>query len=243
MYAEHSWQYFDDFYDHAYEHGIAWIEITSNNLHDVLKNLRADPGNSGPYPFLNRTVDEVYDIYKTHIRPADDSSGRQFITNYTFIVIDQECMQSNPKQCILCCDAPDFDEEDDEIKLKQLRMPLGKSMEYLHPLEMLCMAPSEVKYARDTGISVFPPAFVMPSDEEDPESRVYRVATPAEARFNKRVTITGNQSLSAGHLITTMECPIEEFKIVAQLYIATRNSAWTHNSRITFHDNRSDKNV
>lgn len=210
-------------------------------MNEVLEGLKANPGSLGPYPFLNCTVDEVYDIYKTHIRPADDTTGHQIITSFTFIVIDEECVQSNPKQCILCCDAPDFEEADDEIKLKQIRMPLGKVMDYLYPLELLCMTPSEVEHPREVGLSVFPPAIVMPFDDEEPENRKYRIATPAEARFNKRVAMTENLSLSAGHLITTMECPTKEFKLAAQLYRGARNQVWKSNTGLVFHDNRSER--
>ncbi|MCJ1250831.1 hypothetical protein MMC30_008059 [Trapelia coarctata] len=230
-------EYFDEFYDHANKDEIPWLEITSINLNEVIEELKANTGNLGPYPFLDCTVDQVYDIYKTHIRPTCDATGRQLITSFTLLVIDEECVRSNPKQCILCCDSPDFEEADDEVKLKQLRMPIEKVIEYLCPLEMLTMTPSDVEYLSGEGLSVFPPAFVMPFDEERPETREYRVAMPAEARFNKRVAITENLSLCAGHLITTMEAPTDECKRAAQLYKKVRESAWKCNYKVVFHGN------
>ena len=65
-------------------------------------------------------------------------------------------MQSNPRQYIVCCDAPDFGEGDEEIKLKQLRMSIGEAEQYLSTLEQLTMTPSEIENRSGSALYVIP---------------------------------------------------------------------------------------
>jgi hypothetical protein len=109
--AKHKLQYFDVFDKHDDEND-TWLEITSNDLSSALEEIRANMGSEepNPTPFLACTIDPVYGFRKAHLRPADNNIHEQHFTNFTFLVVDEEYVRSNPRQCILCCDAPDFGE-------------------------------------------------------------------------------------------------------------------------------------
>lgn len=117
---------------------------------------------AGPTPFLGCTVDKVYDFYKAHLRPLDDNTSLKYFTHFVFLAIDEECVQSTPRQIILCCDAPDYSEENEEIKLKHFRMPMEKAVSHLCVLEFLKMTPSEVQESRSFALCSVQPVTVMP---------------------------------------------------------------------------------
>lgn len=88
-------------------HYPAWIEITSNSLTNVIDEIAAKvlvalPAGSIYTPFAGSTVDQVYDFFKNHLRPADDDPHGYFqaFTYFTFLVIDAECLESDPWQCV-----------------------------------------------------------------------------------------------------------------------------------------------
>ena len=123
--TKHRQQYFNSLADFASsEEHLALLEIRSENSpinNDPDKILDEDwraKLDDGLTPFLGCTVDEVYKFYKTRMRPLDHSTSLKHFTQFVFLAIDEECVTSTPRQCILCCDAPDYDEEDQEIKLK-----------------------------------------------------------------------------------------------------------------------------
>ena len=96
-------------------------------------------------------------------------------------------MQATPRQCILCSDAPDFGEADEEVKLKKLRIPIEQAMEGLCALEQLTMTPSEALDPVGLKISMMPLPTTVPIGQQEPDGpMLYKIATPAEARANKR---------------------------------------------------------
>jgi hypothetical protein len=155
------------------------------------------------YDFVNQTIDQVYDFYKRHLRPADHSSNMPHFSAFTFAVVDEACLRSDPQQLLICSDAPDFNETDDMIVLKQTRfkatMAWGESVR----VEELTMTPTEAelraKEPKNRNFTTLkmqpvPPklvrADVSSGDESgDEEGVLYVFATPAQARAKKRAGI------------------------------------------------------
>ena len=75
-----------------------WMKITSDSPSRALEEIKANLGTKGPSsaPFLVSTVDLVYNFFKSHLRPVDDNTGRMPFTYFTFIVIDADCVKSDP---------------------------------------------------------------------------------------------------------------------------------------------------
>lgn len=108
-------------------------------------------------------------------------------TNFTFIVVDDRCFQADPWELIIACDAPDYGEGDgEENKLKYFRMPLEQGASVLPALEQLTMTPSENQNPDGGVLSSFPPAIMVPVRGGNEESHGMRLATPREARENRR---------------------------------------------------------
>ncbi len=199
-----------------------WVKIISNSPSRALEEIQASLGTKGPssVPFLVNTVDQVYDFFKSHLRPADDSTARKPFTYFTFIVIDAECVESDPWQCILCCDAPDYGEAHEEVKLKQLRMPIAKVMERLCPREMLGQTPSEFANGSTWVLSMIPPPTHFFIYDERGE-KVLEDLTPGDSRKKKRGGIEDVDEAYAKH-IGAVEAE-EESKLDA-LYATTREA-------------------
>lgn len=90
-------------------------------------------------------------------------------------------------------------------------------MRYLYALERLSMTPSEVEHPRCMVQNVLPDPFVMPVGDDRDEGALFRrsrVATPAEARLNKRIGITTDMEL---FMTTVVEVLVEEWLSVAQM--------------------------
>ena len=101
--------------------------------------------------------------------------------------MDEECVQATPRQCIICSDAPDFGEADEEVKLKTLQMPIEQAMGSLCSLEQLTITPSEALDPDGLKVNVMPPPTMVPIGQQEPDGPMaYKIATPAEARANKR---------------------------------------------------------
>lgn len=153
--------------------------------------------------FLNHTIDQVYEFYKCHLRPKDHSTDRPHFSAFTFAVVDEACLRSQPQQLIICSDAPHFGEADDAIVLKQMRIKASVAWGASVRLEELTMTPKEAEMrANDpkkdfTVLTMKPappklvPADESPSDDEseDEEGVLYVFATPAQARAKKRAGI------------------------------------------------------
>ena len=80
-----------------------WIEISTNSATDIVETLQANTaaGREPQYPWLNHTVEDVYEYFKRHLRPADDHHGSEHPFSYfTFLVVDEECVKSEPYQCV-----------------------------------------------------------------------------------------------------------------------------------------------
>ena len=130
--TKHRQQYFDSRADFtSSEEHLVLLEIRSedspinNDPDKFLDEERRAKLDDGLTPFLGCTVDEVYEFDKTRMRPLDHSTSLKHFMRFVFLAIDEECVTSTPRQCILCCDAPDYGEEDQEIKLKSFRMPVA----------------------------------------------------------------------------------------------------------------------
>ncbi|MCJ1389847.1 hypothetical protein MMC18_002704 [Xylographa bjoerkii] len=177
-------KYFDEFNKYITD-ATPWINISSDHPNRALEEIRADVTSeeSSPIPFLGSTIEQVYDFFKNHLRPAGESTAVEHFTYFTFIVIDADCIRSKPLECIVCCDAPDYREADEEISLKQRRMPINVAVDCLCALEHLNLSVSELDNLDGWSASMIPPPTLVPLQNE---WNRYRVATPAESRIAKR---------------------------------------------------------
>ena len=242
--AEHRYQFFEELGYYADRDGTLCAKVTYDGMSEAVKEAWAPTGGPSHTPFLGCTVDEVYDYFKTHLRPADDSTGGEFCTAFAFLVVDEACVKARPRQCILCCDAPDFGELDGETQLKRLRMPIENAVWHLTPLETLYMTPSEVEDNSGWALSTMPECTLMPWDAES--HNLYRVATNAEARWNKRRAILRSPNLFETIMDDDMraaifKCPIRESKMASKLHEQSANAARLHGVGISLIDNRSKK--
>ncbi|KAL9611167.1 MAG: hypothetical protein Q9167_004189 [Letrouitia subvulpina] len=159
---------------HTYPNGVRW----------VIANNPSRPLEGNPTPFYHDTIEQCYEYFKKEFRPAEDSTLNGESTNFTFIVVDDSCLQSDPWEMIIACDAPDYGEGDEEEpKLKYFRMPLERAASVLPALEELTMTPSESQNPDGDVLSFFPPAIMVPVEGEKGNMRL---ATPKEARENRR---------------------------------------------------------
>lgn len=148
-YTKHKQQYFNEFNKHARARSIPWTLITSNDPHIIRKEIEVNSLSNNSEerpsvtPLFNNSVDGAYAFYKS-LRTQYSTSLPHF-TNFTFLAIDETCVQSSPKYCLLCTDAPDYAEAANQVKLKVLHSPIEKIMPCLHALEHLAMMPSELE--------------------------------------------------------------------------------------------------
>ncbi|CAF9935649.1 MAG: hypothetical protein ALECFALPRED_006506 [Alectoria fallacina] len=110
--------------------------MASNKTNRVLENLEANtvierPSNT---PFTDYSVDQVYHLYKAHLQTIHKTDRDQF-TDFTILVVDETCVRSSAKQCVLWYDAPDYNETDKVIKLERMHIPVEKVMPTLYALE------------------------------------------------------------------------------------------------------------
>lgn len=81
-----------------------WVAISSksstNAIQEIKANLAAEK--ESPQPFLNSTVEEAYEFFKNHLRPADDDPRGSWHTfsYFTFLAVDADCIKSEPWQCV-----------------------------------------------------------------------------------------------------------------------------------------------
>lgn len=81
-----------------------WVAISSNSPTNVIQDIQAHTAakEDTPMPFLNSTVEEVYEFFKNHLRPVDDDPRGIYHTfsYFTFLVVDADCIKSEPWQCV-----------------------------------------------------------------------------------------------------------------------------------------------
>ena len=90
-------------------------------------------------PYLGWTPSEIYDFYCAVIRPLGDEISGDW-TAHTFVILDERTVSD--KTCWLCCDAPDFLEED-KVVLKKVRSDFFKVLEEAMCYETFTRCPSE----------------------------------------------------------------------------------------------------
>ena len=190
--------------------GRNYLEITSTATisfkeaqHRSIESTELESKNKIDRSFTNYTIDQVYDFWKQNLRAANDAEGPQHFSAFTFVMIDEACLRSEPLQCIICTDVPDFDEEDNATVLKYVRLDVGMAWNVMVALEELTMTPIECQYwaqhPQDTDFSVLeivarPPNTITEVEDDDRNDIVRRYATPAEARMNKRKAIKAGES-------------------------------------------------
>ncbi len=122
--TKQSFQYWEEFISHASD--VPWTEICYDSLSrdSVIESIERNLDKEGPWPFIGRTIEEVYDFHKKYLRAADDSRNVDPFTYFTFLIIDDECVNSDPPHYMVCCDAPDYEDPDGEITLKSTLVPI-----------------------------------------------------------------------------------------------------------------------
>lgn len=140
------------------------------------------------WPFLKYTIDEVYPFFKNHLRPADDILKNEPYAYFVFIVIDDACLTAETYECIVCTDAPDYNDPDGFPTLKTLRVPIETAADLLTPLDQLTMTPSEAFDPSSGALGTVPPftAKQVPGTTRVGEDDLQRVVSPAEARRHKQ---------------------------------------------------------
>ncbi|KAI4114209.1 MAG: hypothetical protein LQ338_008033, partial [Usnochroma carphineum] len=90
----------------------------SNGVRWAIANNPSRPLEGNPTPFYRDTVEQVYDYWKAEFIEESnykDTEGKKTeYTKFTFIVVDEQCLQSDPWEIIIACDAPDYGEAEDE---------------------------------------------------------------------------------------------------------------------------------
>ena len=135
----------------------ACLEINSNNPTNTLEEIQDNiEKKQRPHPFLSHTVEDIYAFFKDHIRPDMDYAGpRAHFSSFTFLIVDEVCLDSDPWEAQVCCDAPDFG-ENGEVMSKTLRLPLEEAIYNLCALEMMSLTPSTKNLLLVTNIAVTP---------------------------------------------------------------------------------------
>ncbi len=136
-------------------------------------------------------MEQIYEYWKAgfiherNYKGFDDKTDDY--TKFTFIVVDDQCMRSDPWEIIVACDAPDYGEADDETRVKSFCMPFEEGASCLSALEYLTMTPSEARTHSHDVLTGFPPACMMPvRDENGQWLGDMRPATREEGIRNKR---------------------------------------------------------
>lgn len=180
-----------------------------------------------PSPLTCSSIEEVYEIFKGTVRPADDSAKDEAFTYFTFVVNDQECLQADPYQYIVYNDAPDYREAPGTRTIKILRLPLKAAAFVFLPFEQLVITLSEAISSDSECLCSTPPFTVKESREE---RNCYILATPAEARrhkeqalrlFTERPDKALQRTLDPERRAVIFECSRDEAKTVSHLWQQT----------------------
>ncbi|KAL9589538.1 MAG: hypothetical protein Q9203_001674 [Teloschistes exilis] len=163
----------------------------ANGVRWAVANNPSRPWEGNPTPFYSDTVEELHRYWINNFAGqteyTDDDNKPTKYTKFTFIVVDDECIKSDPWEIIVACDAPDYGEADEEVKVKYFRMHFEDGSSYLNSLEHLTMTPSEAEDRTDDVLSGFPPACMMPLHNENGKwSGDLRPATREEGIKNKK---------------------------------------------------------
>lgn len=176
-------KYWDEFA--RYFNDEDWVGVQPSFVGGEFSTNAAEHSSPEPLSFVDFSIDEIYEFHIEHIRRPDNSNGIRPFTYFTFLVIDSECVNSSPKECIICCDAPDYNEI--KIILKKLRVTLPEAATILEPLEQLTMTPSEAINPDGDALCSIPP-FTQIQDPDRPRD-VFICATPSQARSFKEQAI------------------------------------------------------
>ncbi|KAL8753165.1 MAG: hypothetical protein Q9184_005498, partial [Pyrenodesmia sp. 2 TL-2023] len=191
---------------------IPWLAINSSipPLSEALSKLKTQLTeiNPTPYPFLNNTVPQVYAFFKNHIRQPEEAICGHSLAHFTFLAVDAQCVwpSSPPPEplesrystgsnftVLVCTDAPDFHEGDNEPRLKTLRLPIAAAFQRLEQLDELVITASEM-YTRTfenqdaMNLRLMPPAclYPIPPYTDDLDEQVYKLGSYAQMRERKK---------------------------------------------------------
>ena len=174
-------------------------------------------------PFLNASINEIYDFFNENlIRPMDqEESG--FFTDFTFLAVDEECIQDcsfsiaegtgkRPLPKILVCtDAPDFGQT--VCTMQSFMRPLADALADACEMEELCATPQELARPKPPpgtawpNLRVTPFATLTPIEPlTDPENQRFRIATRREAFLRKESFIKKAEAEDWDILKTLDEC-------------------------------------
>ncbi len=219
--TDQAYQYYAEFTRLAKD-VVPWLAINSSipPLSEALAELKTQLRETSPqpYPFLNNTVPQVYAFFKSHMRQPEDAIRDRSLTHFTFLAVDAQCVQPpstlpeplghrdspNSKFTILVCtDAPDFYEGDNEVRLKTLRLPLAPAFHYLDSIDQFTIAPSEVytltfenQHANILRMRPLPCLTPIPPFTDDLDEQVYKLGSFAEMRERRKIGLRlGEQSL------------------------------------------------
>jgi hypothetical protein len=112
--------------------------LSTKDIETIKKSSRA-PMSPVDSPFLNCSIDEIYEFFLDNVRPLGGEISGAW-TAHTFIVLDERTVAD--KTCLICCDAPDFLEEE-RVVLKKIRSDFLMSLSETLCYETFTRCPSE----------------------------------------------------------------------------------------------------
>jgi ribosomal protein L14 len=138
-------------------------------------------------------------------------------------------------------------EVEDEIKLKELRMPIEEGLQYLCALEQLNLTPSEIRKPDGWAMCMMPPPTLESVFNKAYEGELsFKTTTPAQLRRNKRTGIklaemTTREYAAAREAVTLMKVPRAECIKIGIVMRGAEQMARNHGSVISLHDNWTKK--
>ncbi len=155
---------------------------------------------------------------------------------FCFVIVDGACIKADPPHIILCTDAPDWFENptnkaDFISPYKPHFLPLDEAIMSLQSLELLLIAPNDLKNPKDRVSSVLPEPFWMPTTAERDPGKMFknpRLATPVEARANKQLALATDPSVRDDRVHTIARIPLGQARDIATAYRQFLDIRWKH---------------
>ena len=170
---------------------LPWLEICSDadSPTQVENDMIAKQDQSDkPLPFLNADHHAIHKFWKANVRPSETSVEPELFTNFTFILVDKDCLEADPPCCNVCCDAPDYgyplDYYDDDPILTVLRFSLEYLPNHIIALEQLMLTVSDLVTRAEYVLCSMPP-FTEKVKTPGARDRVCVMVSAKEARAAK----------------------------------------------------------
>ncbi len=235
---------------------VSWVEVTSSSLPraGVDGKIEVDDDRAGNELFTNFDTELAWGFYRAFLRPKSTSIRYEPFTHFTFLVIDEQCINAQPKEIIVCCDAPDYDEDNANGRHipKEVRLPISTAMSILIPLEQLQMTLQEAvspSWESSEAVSTIPPCTMKVAPRQDAsEEECFLVRTYAEARKAKEQALRLRprhgewETYDEERKAQVFWHPMKQAEMSAKLYKQLEVMCRRRGAAVRFHSNTSDAN-